>query len=248
MAVEARDFGFCVTPVSREAWLRPKAFDLAAPTFRQLRRKLRKSQKAGIEIRDLEHRADLHTTLQKMAIVAKEWAELHGGERGFTMGTFDPYYVQTQRCFLAYQNEELVGFATFSMVKAEWVLDLMRHTEHMPDGTMHSLVAHAIQCAATENLPRLSLAAVPWTPTKEISRIARWFWQTLYKASGGAGLAQFKASFAPQWETLYMAAPSRLGLALGAFDVTRAIVTPSKTGTISPNYLDNAKNSLKQVI
>lgn len=223
-ALEARKFGMAVTPVSREAWLAPKRFDLRSPKLSQLRRKLRKAKKAGITLKPLFNHADLHQTLDEMSRVALEWSESHGGERGFTMGIYDPNYVRTQRCFLAYKDDTLVGFVSFSTVAREWTLDLMRHSRALPDGAMHALIAEAITTAAAENVPRLSLASVPWQSNAKASRLARWFWKRLGNLSGGAGLTQFKSSFAPHWETLYMAGPNKLGLALGAFDVTRAIL------------------------
>ncbi|MEZ5767833.1 MAG: hypothetical protein R3D80_09350 [Paracoccaceae bacterium] len=45
----------------------------------------------------------------------------------------------------------------------------------------------------------------------------------LETAAGGGGLRQFKQTFAPAWETLYIAAPSLPALAAGALDVAREI-------------------------
>ncbi|MEH6834060.1 MULTISPECIES: bifunctional lysylphosphatidylglycerol flippase/synthetase MprF [Falsihalocynthiibacter] len=246
MALEARKFGMAVTPVSREAWLTPSEFCLQTPEYSQLRRKLRKAQKAGISLKPLFNHADLHLTLGEMTRVAREWSATHGGERGFTMGIYDPAYVQTQRCFLAYKNDSLVGFVSFSTVAAEWTLDLMRHASSIPDGTMHALVAEAIKTAAIENIPRLSLASVPWQPAPSASRLAHWFWGKLGTLSGGAGLTQFKSSFAPHWETLYMAGPNRLGLALGAFDVTRAILAQQPAANLATSLTTTLSNGEKR--
>lgn len=222
-AAEARRIGMHVSPVCKEAWLSPCAFDLAKSNHRQLRRKLRKAEKHGLSIKSLEHHDNLHFTLQNMTRVAQNWAQNHGGERGFSMGTYDPRYVQTQRCFLAYCDEQLVGFATFSTVEAEWTLDLMRYENGCPDGTMYALIYAAIQTAAREGIPRLSLASTPWTPHKTALLPVRKMWKAFSDKFGGTGLTQFKASFDPNWETLYMAAPNRIGLILGAFDVARAV-------------------------
>lgn len=234
IAIEARKHGMHVSPVSREAWLTPRDFNLSLPLYRQLRRKLRKTEKSGLSIKALEHHKNLHFTLQNMTRLAHRWAYNHGGERGFSMGTYDPKYVQTQRCFLAYYDDQLVAFTTFSTVEAEWTLDLMRHEKDCPDGTMHALVTHAIHMAADEQIPRLSLASVPWIPHKNAGSLRRKMWKTFSDKSGGAGLTQFKASFAPNWETLYMAAPNRIGIVLGAFDVSRAVTINAYTRPLRP--------------
>lgn len=224
LAVTARKLGYIITPVSSEAWLRPARFDLSTSPHRQLRRKLRKAEKSGITVKALQRHADMHLAMGEMTRVAQDWAAEHGGERGFTMGVFEPAYVQTQQCFLAYQDEKLVAFVTFSAVAREWTLDLMRHSAELPDGTMHALVAEAIAAAAEAEIPRLSLASVPWRPALCAPRLIQGFRGYFARASGGSGLTQFKNSFAPQWEVLYMAAPTRLSLLLGAFDVLRSVV------------------------
>jgi phosphatidylglycerol lysyltransferase len=234
-AVAARKMGFTVTPVSNEAWLRPVAFDLTTSTHRQLRRKLRKAEKAGITIKPLHRHADMHLAMGEMTRVAQEWAAAHGGERGFTMGIFEPAYVQTQQCFLAYQDQKLVAFATFSTVAREWTLDLMRHGADLPDGTMHSLIVEAIAAANHADVPRLSLASVPWRPALCAPRLIQGFRGYFARASGGSGLAQFKNSFAPQWEVLYMAAPTRFTLLLGAFDVLRSVVSQPSLTDVPPS-------------
>jgi len=45
--------------------------------------------------------------------------------------------------------------------------------------------------------------------------------------SSAAGLRQFKSAFAPNWQTLYMAAPNRLQLCLAAYDIAREITKKS---------------------
>lgn len=114
---------------------------------------------------------------------------------------------------------------SFSTVASEWALSLMRRSHIIPDGTMHALVTEAIKAASAKKIPRLSLASVPWQPTGKSSPLAQWFWNRLGCSSGGAGLTQSKSSFVPHWEALYMAAPNRIGLVLGAFDVNRAVIS-----------------------
>lgn len=125
---QARNFCFVVVPVSREARLRPQNFDLTLSPRRQLRRKLRQADKAGISMTPLQIQSDLNFSLQEMEWVAHQSALKHGGERRFSMGNFSQSYLQTQRCFLAQNDEALVGLVRFSTVAAEWTLDLIRHT------------------------------------------------------------------------------------------------------------------------
>ena len=42
----------------------------------------------------------------------------------------------------------------------------------------------------------------------------------------GTGLHQFKQSFAPHWQPLYIAAPSRVALVVAGAEIARAILRP----------------------
>ncbi|MGB5558186.1 MAG: phosphatidylglycerol lysyltransferase domain-containing protein [Paracoccaceae bacterium] len=217
-AVAARQRGWAVLPVSDEAVLNPAAFDLAKPACRQLRRMLRKAEAEGVIVTEADHTLPLET----MADISADWAGANGGERGFSMGRFDADYLRSQRVFLAHAEGQLVAFASFNEVAAEWSLDLMRQTADTPDGTMHLLVAQAIARAGACGSPRLSLAAVPRdTALKGLlpDRLQNW----LTGATGATGLRRFKSCFAPSWEPLYAAGPNRFRLTIGLAEVARSI-------------------------
>jgi len=217
-ALAARKMGWSLLPVAHEAWLRPASFSIDGPKRRQLRRQLRKAEKSGVTIKCGLRRLPL----EEMAQVSQQWAQNHGGERGFSMGQFDADYINCQRVFLAYQGTQLIAFVTLHEVHHEWTLDLMRHQADAPDGTMHLLICAALQKAAALSLPRLSLAAVPCAKAQELHMLA-WLRAHLFKSSSSAGLLRFKSSFAPNWETLYAAAPSKTGLLIGLWAVKRCV-------------------------
>lgn len=220
-AAHARKAGWHLMPVADEAVIDLSAFDPAAPSRAGLRRKLRKARKAGVTIR-----ADGPLPLPEMKRVAAEWAQARGGERGFSMGRFAPGYLSGQRVFRAEADGRLIAFASFHEGDGEWTLDLLRHGADCPDGAMHALVAAAIDAARASGIARMSLAAVTanarlarFLPTPLRGRLAR--------RDAGCGLRRFKSSFAPRWQPLYLAAPSRPGLALALCDLALHIRRPS---------------------
>ena len=219
-AVSARRLGMVLRPVAREAWLDPHRFDLANPSRAALRRKLRKSATAGITV------TVGHPDCPALARIAAEWAITHGGERGFSMGRFDPAYLKTQRVYVAMLGSVPVAFVSFHLGQYEWTLDLMRHRSDVPDGAMHSLIVWAIADAAAKNLPRLSLSAVSLASLAKspAGRLAA----VQHRLFGGhdQGLVQFKSAFAPNWQTLYLAAPNRLGLVLSGAEIAREVLRP----------------------
>ena len=223
MACNARNAGWKVIPTAEEAWLIPSQFTLEGASRRQLRRVLRKAQDAGITVTE----GGRVLPLADMDRVAQDWKTQRGGERGFSMGTYDRAYITCQRVFLAHKDKKLVAFITLHETRNEMTLDLMRNTSDAPDGTIQMLMIAAINAAAAYGCPRVSLAAVPWAGEDTIPTL-RWLRQSFLRKSGHAGLKRFKASFGPNWETLYLAAPSRLSLAVASMDIVRRVTAPPR--------------------
>lgn len=225
IAARARRAGWQAAPVAREAWLAPALFDVAAPGCAGLRRKLRKAEKAGLAVARTGRGTGQDIPLAEMQALTREWAGARGGERGFSMGRFAPAYVAGQAIWTARHAGRLVGFVTFHQGTREWTLDLMRQSADAPDGTIHALVAAALDAARRAGLPRLSLAALPPDRSAARTPLARLL-RRAEAAAGLEGLRQFKAAFSPNWETLYIAAPSRPALAIAALDIAGRIARP----------------------
>lgn len=219
MAVTARQSGWTVRRIAAEAWLHPAQFALSGPDRAGLRRKLRRAARAGVST----GAATGPLPLGEMAKVAILWASAHGGERGFSMGRWCPRYVNGQRVFLAWHRGRLIAFLSLHDSPGEWTLDLLRSLPGSPDGTMHALLAAAIDAAREAGIPRLSLAAVPRAPGRH--RAGR---------RPDSGLTRFKTAFAPQWEPLYLCAPSACTLAITAADIARAVLRPAPLASAPP--------------
>ena len=220
LAASARAAGYTPLLIARDAWLCPQTYRLGTSARAGLRRKLRRAEAAGITVTCPDILPWPH-----LELIAAHWSKAHGGERGFSMGRYSRSYLSRQRVYVAWQNGSPVAFVSFHIGAQIWTLDLMRHAAALPNGTMHSLVQAAIDDAARANLSRLSLAAVPESAfhqsTRRTTRLLR-----AMTGEDGAGLAQFKSAFAPQWQRLYMAAPNRPCLIFAAASLARAILHP----------------------
>lgn len=218
LAASARALGWRAVAIARDALLRPEDYAIQGPRYRQLRRMLNHAARKDIEVCE----AGRNLPLDEMARLAAVWAGNQGGERGFSMGRFDPAYVSGQRVFLARRHGDLIGFVTFNETRNQWALDLMRHGQGAPTGTMHLLVHEAILAAKDARVPHLSLAALQYG-NPDLPWFLRLIDGRLRRASGAEGLIRFKNTFAPRWQTLYALSPSRVGLAIGLADVARRI-------------------------
>ncbi|NNE81911.1 MAG: DUF2156 domain-containing protein [Silicimonas sp.] len=223
----ARSLGWYVVRISQEAWVTPQTFTLDTRARRQLRRKLKQAARAGVRVNKAEH-----LPMAELARVSAEWVARTGPERGFSMGRFDPGYVASQRCYLAWSGDRLVGFATFHVCDHEWALDLMRCADNMPDGTMHTVLSQAIEDAARCKIPKVSLAAMPLEAPSAVLR-------HLASHPRAKGLRRFKLSFGPKTRYLYAAAPNRAVLTLGAIDVLLRIRAPGPSTASEPVPADD---------
>lgn len=224
-AAKLRHQGFKILRIADEAVLDPGRFSLEGSQFRQLRRKLSKAKKAGVSV------ALAHTLpLPEMARVDREWQQNNGPARGFSMGHFCPNYLRQQRVYIARQGPEIIAYISFHIGANELCLDLMRSASCAPDGTMHQLIVTALEDAASEGYPRLSLAAIPPAIAGQ-SVIGNFHQSVITWLSGGAGLSQFKTCFKPRLEPLYAAAKSWPAMTLALVDLSRTIRHP---GTNTP--------------
>ncbi|OIQ36820.1 MAG: hypothetical protein BM558_13465 [Roseobacter sp. MedPE-SW] len=214
-ALAARKAGWVVLRIAADAVVSPISFSEAGSSHRQLRRKLRHAEKAGISVRP----APPNLPLDQMQALDQAWQKRHGGARGTTMGRFEANYLAGQRVFLAWQNKRIIGFISLHTASAEWCLDLIRICPDAPDGTGHILLRAAIAAAKTEEIPRLSLAAVP---------------DHRYAARMDPGLRRFKACFAPQWQPRYMTCPSWFDMTIAGFELYRLIHRPGPVLPAAP--------------
>ncbi|WP_309665171.1 phosphatidylglycerol lysyltransferase domain-containing protein [Tabrizicola sp.] len=225
MATTARQAGFRVLAVAREAWLCPQDFSRDTPARAGLRRKLRRAVMAGVTVAG-PFGADLSVeVMAELAAVNAAWIIARGPEFGFSMGRFEPGYVRGQRVFVARVGGRAVGFATFHAGEQAWSLDLLRPHPDCPDGTAQMLIIAALAAARGVGVAQLSLAAAPIGSFSDAQGLVARATRRLLPGTG-AGLQQFKAGFDPRWQPLYIAAPGWAGLALAGWEIAHRVHRP----------------------
>ena len=222
LAARARVCGYVTRRTGWEAWISPPSYRVSSSCRSGLRRKLRRAEAAGVRVCVCPSST---APWERLDQIAATWAAAHGGECGFSMGRHARGYLSQQRLYIAWVGNRPIAYASFHTAPTEWALDVMRHEDDVPDGTMHSLLQAAIADAARTGVPRLSLAAVPDGAVGCHDLAARLI-AVLAPQTAASGLYQFKSSFAPRWSPLYLAAPSRLGLVLAGLSLWRAITRP----------------------
>ncbi|MEO0751621.1 MAG: phosphatidylglycerol lysyltransferase domain-containing protein, partial [Pseudomonadota bacterium] len=138
-ACRARRLGWSVVHVADDMVIKLSRDGTNGPQYRQVRRKLRQADKAGVEI-VMTPTPPWHD----MAQLDLAWQTNNGDARTLTMGHFCPEYLRHQKIALAMHEKVLIGFASFHMGHSGLCLDLMRTSANAPSGTMHALIMAAI--------------------------------------------------------------------------------------------------------
>ena len=204
-------------------------FTTVGASKRELRRKLRQAEKAGIEI---TCHAPGTAPLEDYADLAAAWSDAKSGARGFSMGRFDLNYLARFPIFEA--RVDGVPVALLSVwVSGEgcaWSIDVMCHADTAPDGTMHALVVHAIEAARGASAHSFSLCSVPFGGIEGdgvFERLASWVYAKRPEWHGGQGLYRFKNAFRPDWQPRFAASENYMTFALAAVDTKRLVTAPA---------------------
>ena len=161
--------------------------------------------------------------------VSDAWLAMHQGEeKAFSLGRFDPAYLDLTPLAVVREEGRIVAFANLLMGEGptrEAAIDLMRHSPDGPHGVMDYLFVRCIQWAKAEGLAALDLGMAPLAGLED-RRLAPVFARVgaLVFEEGGAlygfqGLRSYKAKFFPDWKPRFIAAPISTPLPVALLDV-----------------------------
>ena len=229
--------GFNIDQIGSEALVPLEGYSTAGPEKRELRRKLKQAAKAGVAF--IHHPAGMAPLAQYRAVSAR-WSDEKGGERGFSMGFFDPDYIQRFASIEARQGGVCLGFVTVWMSGdgTEAGIDVMRICDDAPAGTMQGMVHAAAEAGAHAGASVFSLASVPFFGIAAPQTVFEWALAYGYEKCpewhGAQGLYRFKNAFRPEWAPRYVGSLGPVALALGLMDTARLIHNP-QTSALGDN-------------
>jgi phosphatidylglycerol lysyltransferase len=155
----------------------------------------------------------------------------HAREKGFSVGRFDPLWLDRWPVALVRQHGRIVAFANLLPTGdgQAATLDLIRHRHDSPPETMEFLFTALILALKDRGHARFSLGMAPLSGLQPERSRRLWdrFGPLIYRHGGGfhnfAELRAFKEKFAPEWSPHYLAAPSRLSPLRPLADAARLI-------------------------
>ena len=213
------DLGFDLFKLGELATIQLAEFTLAGKRWEDLRQAVNRSVKERLTFELVEPPFDtvLMTELER---VSDAWlADKDAREKSFSLGHFDPEYLAWSPLALVRRDGQLIAFANVLPPygpNGTASVDLMRHVDDAPRGTMDFLFARVMQWAkdrghASFSLGMAPLSAVGDNPYARVNeRLAALAFQYGGRFYNYQGLRRYKEKFAPDWVGSYLAYPRGL--------------------------------------
>ncbi|MGL3199342.1 MULTISPECIES: bifunctional lysylphosphatidylglycerol flippase/synthetase MprF [Curtobacterium] len=228
--------GWGTLPVAEDADFDPRTWTTSGKKKQDVRTAVNKARREGITATWSSWQDLPVSTVRQIEAISEEWvAERELPEMGFTLGGVDEMRDPAVRTLVA-QDAEGTVLAVTSWLPSHrdgrvvgWTLDVMRRTDHAPNGVMEFLVASAAEQMRDEGAERLSLSAAPLAqvsdpdaPTDGVQNLLELVGGVLEPVYGFRSLLRFKQKFGPELHPLVLAYPDPVALPAIGIAVVRA--------------------------
>lgn len=225
------DLGFKVEKIGENAILDLPDFSLSGRKREVIRRGSRKiAKRAGgtFQIALPPHSPEL---LARLTPVSDAWLAANGGsEKAFSLGKFEPAFLNQCPIGIVALNGETVAFGSLLVTPDKsWAgIDLMRYDpDKAVTNTMDFLLVELIQWARQDGYQAFDLAMAPLSGLVDaeyaplFARIGRLIFERGERFYNFKGLRRFKQKFNPGWEPRYIATPKYWSLPIALAHAAR---------------------------
>ncbi|MEP6634232.1 MAG: bifunctional lysylphosphatidylglycerol flippase/synthetase MprF, partial [Luteimonas sp.] len=225
------DLGLSLVKLGEEALVPLSDFSLEGGARADLRQAWNRGKRGGLTFRVAEA-AEVDALLPTLSAISDDWLDEKAvGEKGFSLGSFDPTYLRRFPIALVEAEGRIVAFANIWSAPAsgELSVDLMRQLNDAPKGTMDFLFIELFLWGRAHGHTRFSLGMAPLSGLAvhrlagRWNRIANLIARHGERFYGFSGLRRFKSKFDPVWRSRYLAAPGGMHLPAALLDATRLI-------------------------
>lgn len=217
----AIDLGLQLIKYGEEARVNLSSFTLDGPDAKRLRYYQGRAVREGACF-EIVPAADIGRVLPELRLISDAWLAAKGHtEKAFSVGRFDASYLLKFDCAVVRLKGKIIAFANIWATpnRNEISIDLMRHVEVIPNGTMDFLFISLMRWGQKNGYRWFTLGLAPLSGI-EARRLAP-IWARagafLYRHGdsfyGFEGLRAYKDKFSPVWEPRYIAGPPGVGLA-----------------------------------
>lgn len=205
-AAEYLDEGFTVNQVGASYALRLDTFSLRGTAFMQLRNKIARAVRSGLEVSEVP----LPAWHAAMTELDAGWLGAKGGARplDFLVGQYGGRYQHLRRLFVGVHGARLTGYISYSPVygsRPGWMHDLSRRQPDSPPGVMEAINKVAIETFAAEGVPWLHFGYTPFSSLSAAaefpghSRAFHWFMTELWANGEHIYPAQTQYAYKQKW-------------------------------------------------
>jgi len=225
------DLGLSLIKLGEEARVPLADFSLAGPGRKKLRWAQRKTEELGGRF-EIVPASQVAALMPELEALSQAWLkEKNTREKGFSLGFFEPRYLERLPLALVRGEQGIIAFANLWLgaEHEEMSIDLMRHAAEAPSVVMDYLFVELMLWGRANGYRWFNLGMAPLSGLE--GRAIAPLWSrlgTLVFRHGEhfynfQGLHQYKEKFDPVWEPRYLACPGGLALPRVLADVAALI-------------------------
>lgn len=161
--------GFTVNQIGSSYAVDLSGFTLAGTKYMQLRNKISRALRSGVEIREVPY----ESWAAEIAEIDRQWLPLKGeGKKQleYLVGQCGGEMQKYRRLFLAFRGGEPIGYVLYSPVyggRPGWMHDLSRRRPDSPPGVMEACNKLAVDAFLAEGAAWLHFGFTPFTTMRE---------------------------------------------------------------------------------
>ncbi len=234
------DAGLRVFKLGEAAHVPLAEFSLKGPQRAPLRHADNRAQREGLGLEILAPE-EVHAVLGEIQAISDAWlANQNTREKSFSLGAFDPAYLQRLPLALVRQGGRAVAFANLLLTETrqEVRIDLMRYLPDAPPSTMDFMLIRLMLHYQAEGVARFGLGMAPLAGMAQHDRAPTWqqmgrlFFEHGERFYNFQGVRRFKEKFDPVWEPRYLAAPGGLAPLMALADIA-ALISGGLRGVVA---------------
>lgn len=214
------DLGLSVMKIGEEAHVTLPDFSLDGPGHARLRRAHRQAIEEGCRF-EVVPASDVPDIMTQLSQVSDAWLNAKASrEKGFSLGRFDPAYIQRFPVAIVRREERIIAFANLweSGQQKEVSPDLMRQITNGPKGLMDYLFIEMMEWTRDRGYERFGLGVAPMSGLEDHALAPLWSrtGEFLYRHGeplyNFQGLRHYKDKFDPDWSPRYLVSPGGFAL------------------------------------
>jgi phosphatidylglycerol lysyltransferase len=234
------DLGLALLKLGEEARVFLPEFSLEGGARKALRQTHHRLERSGC-VTEIVPPGAIAALLPELRRISDAWlVAKKTREKGFSLGSFVPEYVQRLPVAVVRLQGRIVAFANLWLgaPQTELSVDLMRHADDGPPGVMDFLFVELMQWGKAQGYQWFNLGMAPLSGFEQRALAPLWNKVGAFVFRHGdafynfQGLRQYKEKFDPQWTARYLASPGGVALPIILANVA-SLVSRGLSGVVT---------------